>query len=50
MAQLIFPEIVYDRIDKVRGMEITVVTSADSDEAAYALLDLLGMPFMKDEE
>lgn len=48
--QLIFPEIVYDRIDKVRGMEITVVTSADSDEAAYALLDLLGMPFMKDEE
>lgn len=48
--QLIFPEIVYDRIDKVRGMEITVVTSAETDEAAYALLDLLGMPFMKDEE
>lgn len=48
--QLIFPEIVYDRIDKVRGMEITVVTSADTDESALALLDLLGMPFMKDEE
>ncbi|NSW53535.1 MAG: 50S ribosomal protein L5 [Anaerolineae bacterium] len=48
--QLIFPEIVYDRIDKVRGMEITVVTSAENDESAYALLNLLGMPFMKDEE
>jgi large subunit ribosomal protein L5 len=48
--QLIFPEIVYDQIDKVRGMEITIVTTATTDEAAYKLLDLLGMPFMKDEE
>ncbi|MEE4194214.1 MAG: 50S ribosomal protein L5 [Anaerolineae bacterium] len=48
--QLIFPEIVYDQIDKVRGMEITVVTSAHSDEQAYRLLELLGMPFTKDEE
>ena len=48
-AQLIFREVVYDQIDKVRGMEITIVTTADTDEAAYKLLDLLGMPFMKDE-
>lgn len=48
--QLIFPEVVYDQIDKVRGMEITIVTTADTDEAAYKMLDLLGMPFMKDEE
>lgn len=48
--QLIFPEIVYDQIDKVRGMEITVVTSAHNDEQAYRLLELLGMPFTKDEE
>ena len=48
--QLIFPEIVYDQIDKVRGMEITIVTTAKTDEAAYKLLDMLGMPFMKDEE
>ena len=48
--QLIFPEVVYDQIDKVRGMEITIVTTATTDEAAYKLLDLLGMPFMKDEE
>jgi len=48
--QLIFPEIVYDQIDKVRGMEISIVTSADNDEAGYILLDLLGMPFKKDEE
>jgi large subunit ribosomal protein L5 len=48
--QLIFPEIVYDQIDKVRGMEITVVTSAHNDEQAYLLLELLGMPFTKDEE
>ena len=48
--QLIFPEIVYDQIDKVRGMEITVVTTAHNDEQAYRLLELLGMPFTKDEE
>lgn len=48
--QLIFPEVVYDQVDKVRGMEISVVTSAHNDEQAYRLLELLGMPFTKDEE
>jgi len=43
--QLIFPEIEYDKIDKVRGMEITVVTTAKSDEEGRRLLKLLGMPF-----
>lgn len=43
--QLIFPEIDYDKIDKQRGMEITVVTSAPSDEQARRLLTLMGMPF-----
>jgi large subunit ribosomal protein L5 len=45
--QLIFPEIEYDKIDKVRGLEITIVTSAPSDDQAAMLLQLLGMPFMK---
>ncbi len=43
--QLIFPEINYDNIDKVRGMEITIVTSAQTDEEGRRLLSLLGMPF-----
>ena len=43
--QLIFPEIVYDKIDKVRGMDVVVVTSARTDEEAKALLSHLGMPF-----
>jgi len=43
--QLVFPEIEYDKIDKLRGMEITIVTSARSDDQARALLQLLGMPF-----
>ncbi|MCB9457432.1 MAG: 50S ribosomal protein L5 [Anaerolineaceae bacterium] len=43
--QLIFPEIQYDKIDKVRGMEITIVTSAQTDEEGRRLLKLLGMPF-----
>jgi large subunit ribosomal protein L5 len=43
--QLIFPEIQYDRIDKVRGMEITIVTTANTDEEGRRLLKLLGMPF-----
>jgi len=46
--QLIFPEIEYDKIDKIRGMEITIVTTAQNDEQAAALLDMLGMPFRKD--
>ncbi|MDD5602529.1 MAG: 50S ribosomal protein L5 [Eubacteriales bacterium] len=43
--QLIFPEIVYDKIDKIRGMDITFVTTAKSDEEARELLRLIGMPF-----
>ena len=46
--QLIFPEIDYDKIDKLRGMEVTIVTSADTDDQARALLQLLGMPFKKE--
>jgi len=47
--QLIFPEIEYDKIDKLRGMEVTVVTSAKNDDEARMLLKLLGMPFIKKE-
>ena len=43
--QLIFPEIDYDKIDRTRGMDITVVTSAETDEQGYALLKALGFPF-----
>jgi large subunit ribosomal protein L5 len=46
--QLIFPEIDYDKIDKLRGMEITIVTTAKNDEHARAMLTLLGMPFRKE--
>ena len=45
--QLVFPEVEYDKIDKIRGMEITVVTSARTDEQGRRLLQLLGMPFVK---
>ena len=45
--QLIFPEIVYDMIDQIRGMDIIIVTTAKTDEASKALLELLGMPFKK---
>jgi large subunit ribosomal protein L5 len=45
--QLIFPEIEYDKIDKVRGMEITIVTNAPSDDYAAQMLQMLGMPFRK---
>jgi large subunit ribosomal protein L5 len=45
--QLIFPEIQYDKIDKVRGFEVTIVTSAHSDEEGRRLLQHLGMPFTK---
>ena len=47
--QLVFPEIEYDKIDKLRGMEVTIVTSARNDEHARALLQMLGMPFGKKE-
>ena len=43
--QLIFPEVEYDKVDKVRGMDITFVTTSQTDEEAKALLKLLGMPF-----
>jgi large subunit ribosomal protein L5 len=46
--QLIFPEIEYDKIDKLRGMEITIVTTAKNDEHARAMLKFLGMPFRKE--
>lgn len=45
--QLAFPEVVYDKIDKLRGMEITFVTTAKSDEEGRRLLEMLGMPFRR---
>jgi large subunit ribosomal protein L5 len=48
--QLIFPEIDYDSIDTVRGMDITIVTTASSDDAGRALLTALGFPFRRDSE
>jgi large subunit ribosomal protein L5 len=45
--QLLFPEIDYDSIDKVRGFEVSINTTAETDEEARRLLDLLGMPFRK---
>ena len=46
--QIIFPEIDYDKISKVRGMDITIVTTAESDQEGYALLKEFGMPFKKE--
>ncbi len=46
--QILFPEIEYDKIDKIRGMEITIITTAKNDEDGKHLLELLGMPFAKD--
>ena len=46
--QTLFPEIDYEKVDKVRGMEITIVTTAQTDDQARILLGLLGMPFRKD--
>jgi large subunit ribosomal protein L5 len=46
--QIIFPEIDYDSIDQVRGLDITITTSAATDAEAFALLDALGMPFARD--
>lgn len=45
--QIIFPEIVYDKIDKIKGMNITIVTSAATDEEGYKLLKYFGMPFIE---
>ena len=47
--QIIFPEIDYDAIDQVRGLDITITTTAQTDEEAYALLEAFGMPFRRDE-
>jgi len=46
--QLVFPEIQYDKIDKIRGLEVTIVTSAGTDDHGRQLLQLLGMPFRKE--
>ncbi len=45
--QLIFPEIEYDKVDKVHGMQVTIVTTAKNDEEGRRLLELMGMPFRK---
>ena len=47
--QLIFPEIDYDKIDRTRGMDITFVTTAEDDDAAFALLSALGLPVQGQE-
>jgi large subunit ribosomal protein L5 len=46
--QIIFPEIDYDNIDQVRGMDVTITTTAQTDAEAFALLDALGMPFARE--
>lgn len=48
--QIIFPEIEYDKVDKIRGMNITIVTTAETDDHARALLRNLGMPFFRREK
>jgi large subunit ribosomal protein L5 len=48
--QLIFPEVDYDKIDKIRGFEVTVVTTAPDDQQGRRLLQLLGMPFARGEQ
>jgi large subunit ribosomal protein L5 len=47
--QIVFPEINYDKIDRVRGMNITICTTAKTDEEAYALLESFQMPFQKEQ-
>lgn len=46
--QIFFPEIEYDKVDKVRGLEISIITTAETDEEGRALLELMGMPFVRD--
>jgi len=46
--QLIFPEIEYDKVDRIRGMQVNIVTTAKTDEEGKRLLELMGMPFAKD--
>jgi large subunit ribosomal protein L5 len=47
--QLVFPEVAYDSVDKVRGMDVTIVTTSDVDAHARALLDAFGFPFVREE-
>jgi large subunit ribosomal protein L5 len=46
--QIIFPEVDYDEVDQVRGLDITITTTAQTDEEAFALLEALGMPFSRE--
>jgi len=46
--QIIFPEIDYDAVDQVRGLDISITTTAANDEEAFALLEALGMPFSRE--
>jgi large subunit ribosomal protein L5 len=46
--QIVFPEIDYDKVDRVRGLEISIITTANTDEEGRVLLELLGMPFARD--
>jgi large subunit ribosomal protein L5 len=46
--QIVFPEIEFDKVDKIRGLEVVIVTTAHTDEEGRALLELLGMPFVKE--
>jgi large subunit ribosomal protein L5 len=46
--QIIFPEVDYDEVDQVRGLDITITTTAQSDDEAFALLEALGMPFARE--
>jgi large subunit ribosomal protein L5 len=48
--QLVFPEVNYDTVDKVRGLEVSIVTTAETDEEGRRLLGLLGMPFARSEQ
>ena len=45
--QIVFPEIDYDKVDKIRGLQVTIVTTAKNDHEAMALLELMGMPFRR---
>jgi large subunit ribosomal protein L5 len=47
--QVVFPEIEYDRVDRVRGLEVSIVTTAKTDEEGRLLLELLGMPFRRQQ-
>jgi large subunit ribosomal protein L5 len=45
--QIVFPEIDYDKVDKIRGLEVTIVTTAKNDDEGRTLLELMGMPFRR---